>query len=342
MMSFRYLVLATLLALPFSAAHAVKTDTVVLVNGNAVTGEIKSLEFGSLKYSTDSMGTVGIDWEDIVALSSNQALQVEVTSGQRYFGSLQTTGERFHVIVKTASEDIVLSTHDIVRITPIETADKFWQRIDGSFSLGMQTQKSSDVTTSNVAADMSYRTRRYLVGLRLNSSVTDQPDRPVAARQNVGANYQRFLPNRWFTDWFTSWEKNDELGIQSRVSAGGALGRYVIQTNKNQLSLTLGAQAARETFTGELPGETKGEGRIEIRYLRRNLTPESSLRFTTQIYPLLENLSFYRAETDLTWRHEWIEDLFLDLTLGHSYQSDPPVDAEKSDYVFTTSLGYSF
>ena len=342
MTSIRCLALATLLALPFSAAHAVKTDTVVLVNGNAVTGEIKSLEFGSLKYSTDSMGTVGIDWEDIVALSSNQALQVEVTSGQRYFGSLQTTGERFHVLVKTASEDIVLPTHEIVRITPIETAEKFWQRLDGSFSLGMQTQKSTEVTTSNVAADVSYRTRRYLVGLRLNSSVTDQPDVDVSARQNVGTNYQRFLPNRWFTDWFTSWEKNDELGIQNRLSAGGAIGRYVVQTNKNQLSLTLGAQAAREQFTGQDPGETKGEGRIEIRYLRRNLTPESSLRFTTQIYPLLENISDYRAETDLTWRHEFIEDLFLDLTLGHSYQSEPPTDAEKSDYVFTTSLGYSF
>ena len=45
-------------------ARAAKTDVVVLINGNDVTGEIKSLEFGELRYSTDSMGTVSIDWED--------------------------------------------------------------------------------------------------------------------------------------------------------------------------------------------------------------------------------------------------------------------------------------
>ena len=45
------------------AAQAAKTDIVVLINGNDVTGEIKSLEFGELRYSTDSMGTVSIEWE---------------------------------------------------------------------------------------------------------------------------------------------------------------------------------------------------------------------------------------------------------------------------------------
>ena len=63
------------------AAMAAKTDVVILVNGNAVTGEVKSLEFGSLRYSTDSMGTVNIDWEDIVSVTSQQDLQIELADG---------------------------------------------------------------------------------------------------------------------------------------------------------------------------------------------------------------------------------------------------------------------
>jgi hypothetical protein len=77
------------LCLP-NEAQAAKTDVVVLTNGDAVTGEIKSLEFSDLRYSTDSMGTVNIEWEDIVSLTSNQSLQVEVASGTRYFGNLVT------------------------------------------------------------------------------------------------------------------------------------------------------------------------------------------------------------------------------------------------------------
>jgi putative salt-induced outer membrane protein YdiY len=333
------LLLAVMLS---QTGHAAKTDVVVLVNGNAVTGEIKQLEFGSLRYGTDSMGTVEIDWEDIVRITSNQALQIELTDGSRYFGSLLAPAERHTVRIKTASEEVSLPNGEIVRITPIETADKFVQRLEGSFSLGLQAQKSSEVTTSNLAADIGYRSRKFLVGLQLTSTVTDQPSEQTKARQSVQANLQRFRPNRWFTDWFGGWERNDELGIDSRTSAGAALGRYLVQTNRNQFSLTGGLQGARSVYIGDDDSTTKAEGRIEIRYLHRNLAPESNFVFTSKIYPLLEDLSQYRVETDFTLRREFVKDLFFDLTIGHSYISDPPTDASSTDYSITTSLGYSF
>ena len=334
--------LIVLIGLIAGPAYAEKTDLVVLANGNAVTGEIKSLEFGSLRYSTDSMGTVNIDWEDIVSLTSNQNLQVELVNGSRYYGHLTSPNGRFKIRLKTASDAIDFTMTEIIRITPIDTADKFWQRLDGSISFGLQTQKSSEVTTTSLSADVSYRARQYLVGLRLSSNVTDQPNEETKARQTIQTNYQRFLSNRWFSDWFTGWEKNDELGIKSRVSVGGAIGRYIVQTNKNQFSLTAGVQSASETFVGDDESTTNAEGRIEIRYLRRNLVPETSITFTTKIYPLLEDLSSFRAETDLSFRREFVEDLFFEFAVGHSYLSDPPTDAESIDYAITTSLGYSF
>jgi putative salt-induced outer membrane protein YdiY len=332
------------------AANAAKTDVVILVNGNAVTGEVKTLEFGSLRYSTDSMGTVSIDWEDIVSVTSQQDLQIELTDGTRYFGKLFPAEEGHFVRIVTLSHEFVVESSQVVRITPIETSEKFLERLDGSFSFGIQTQKSSEVTTSNLAADVSYRTRKYLFGTRLNSSVTVQTvtnilgreETETKARQSVGFNYQRFRSNRWFTDWFTAWEKNDELGIAARMSAGVALGRYVTQTNKSQLSLAVGAQGSRTNFIGEDESATDGEGRIEIRYLRRRLTPETSFRFTSTIFPLLSDFSQYRAESDLNLRREVFEDFFLELSVGYSYISHPPTDAEKSDYTATTSIGYSF
>jgi hypothetical protein len=334
--------LLLLLVLPLCTVHAAKTDVVVLVNGDDVTGEVKSLEFGTLRYGTDSMGTVRIDWEDVVSVESDQALQVELTDGSRYFGGLVESGKEFRIRIDTASGEFTFPTSAVVRMTPIETAERFVQRLDGSFSLGFQTQKSSSVTTSSVNADVSHRSRRDLVGLRLNSSVTDQPSEPTVARQSLKLNYQRFRPNRWFTDWFTGWERNDELGINARLSLGAAIGRYLVQSNQNLFSLTIGAQAARSSFTGEDDTTTEAEGRIEARYLRRSLVPESSIQLTSIAYPLLEDLSQFRVESDLSFRRELIDDLFLELSIGHSYTSDPPTGAASSDHVVTTSLGYSF
>jgi hypothetical protein len=323
-------------------AYAVKTDIVVLLNGDAVTGEIKALDFGALRYSTDSMGTVGIDWEDIVSITSNQLLEVELTDGTKYYGQLLAPEHESTVRVKTASQEVSLPAEQIVRITPIETSDKFWQRLDGSFSFGYQTQKASDVATSNLAADVSYRTRKYLLGLNLSSAITEQSAEPASARQSIEANYQRFKGNRWFTDWFSRAEKNDELGINGRWSIGGALGRYFVNTNRNQFSVTAGLQSASTSYTGEDENTTDAEGRFEFRYLHRSLVPESSLTFSSKVYPLIEDLSQFRAETDLIFRREFVNDLFWDVTIGHSYVSDPPENGSNSDHTVTTSIGYKF
>jgi len=343
-MNYPFRKFATILLLGFFLAPAMaeKTDVVVLVNGNAVTGEVKSLEFGVLRYSTDSMGTVSIDWEDIVSVSSQHYHQVELPDGTRYYGQLVPTSDPHVVRIVTASDEYVVEASQIVRITPIESNASFVERLEGSFSFGVQTQKASGITTSNLAGDVSYRERKYLLGLRISSAVTDQDVEPTSARQSVSINYQRFRGNRWFTDWFTGAERNDELGIALRTSAGGALGRYAIQTNKNQLSLSAGIQGAWTEFTGNSDRSEDGEGKVEVRYQHRNVSPETSFRITATYYPLLEDFSQYRAESDMSLRREVWEDFFLELSLGYSYLSDPQDGAENSDYTATTSFGYSW
>jgi small nuclear ribonucleoprotein (snRNP)-like protein len=332
------------LACSMPLAHAQKTDTVVLVNGNAVTGEIKALEFGKLRYSTDSMGTVQIDWEDVIAVTSNQSLQVELSDGRRYYGSLRGADDRYRISVALAARtgSVELATDDIVRITPIETGDSFLEQLEGSVSFGLNTNKGSEVTTLNFDTDMRYRTLRYLVGLTARSTITDQPSEETNASHRISGNYQNFRPNRWFTDWFSSWERNDATGIDSRVSLGGALGRYIVQTNLDQFSLLAGVQGTRESRFGETDSKDNAEGRIQVRYLHRNLEPDTSLTFTADVYPLLKDLEQFRSQANLSFRREFIDDLYLDLSIYHTYESESSEGAELTDYGVTTSLGYSF
>lgn len=321
---------------------AARTDVALLVNGNAITGEIESYEFGSLEYGTDSMGTVNIDWEDIVGITSKQTLQVEVSNGTRFLGNLEAAEERFHINVITDHGPVELSMNRIVRITPIDVSDKFVKRLEGGISLGLNSQSGSGVTIFDASADVRYRTELYLVGLTLNSSITDQPSEETQSNHSARLNYQRFRPNRWFTDWFSSWERNDQLGIDSRLSIGAGLGQYLVQTNRNQFSLMAGAQATRTEFTGQDPGDTVGEGRFQVRYLHRNLKPETNITFTTNIFPILDDFDNYRAETSLILDRELISDLDFRIDVFYKYQSEAPTDGEKTDTGVITSLVYSW
>ena len=44
-------------------AAAQRTDVVELRNGDEITGEIKELARGKLKFKTDDMGTIYVEWE---------------------------------------------------------------------------------------------------------------------------------------------------------------------------------------------------------------------------------------------------------------------------------------
>jgi hypothetical protein len=331
------------------AAQAAKTDVVRLLNGDDVTGEVKSLEFGKLRYSTDSMGTVSVEWEEVVALTSDQALQVEVTSGARYFGNLVPASEGGMVAIAVGGNVRELEILEVVRITPIETDEKIWQRMEGSVKFGFDSDKASAVTSSYLNANVRYRARTFLIGLDINSSITDQPGAETTENRSIGMNYQRFLRNRWFSDWTTSIERNDAQGIDQRLTVGGGIGKYLVQSNTNQFSLLAGLNATRESFAGTDPDATNAEGKIQIKYLRRRNEPSTDITFTMDIFPLLEDLSTFRSNSNLSLRKEIIDDLFFDLTFFYNYISNPPlisetppVFAEKDDYGVVTSIGYSF
>ena len=97
-----------------SAAKAQKTDSVWIRNGDRITGEVKSLSRALLKYSTDDLGTIYIEWDKFVWIISKATFEVQVNSGQKYYGSLGKASNGWVAIGLDT-----LSLFQIVAITPI-------------------------------------------------------------------------------------------------------------------------------------------------------------------------------------------------------------------------------
>ncbi len=82
----RYLTLVLLL---FAGLTYADTDVVIFKNGDHLTGEVKSLERGRLRFKTEATDTIGIEWDEVAYLSSDQNIQVETILGTRYLGHLR-------------------------------------------------------------------------------------------------------------------------------------------------------------------------------------------------------------------------------------------------------------
>ncbi|HEU4859245.1 MAG TPA: hypothetical protein VFT15_05380, partial [Chitinophagaceae bacterium] len=160
---------------------AQKTDTVLLRNGNIVTGEIKNMKFAKLSYDVDGPGTISIKWEHIVKISSNKTFQVTMQNGDVLITRLDSV---FFEQPNITLDRII----EIVRIN-----DRFIQRLDGSINLGFNYAKSNSDLQFNFNSSITYRKPKAELNFKLNSVITDNATDSMSKKQDATFDFYRKL-----------------------------------------------------------------------------------------------------------------------------------------------------
>ena len=101
-------VILFLVILPGSAL-AQKTDSVTVLNGDRMLGEIKGLQRGQLEFKTDAMGTVYVKWPKVVTVKTDKTFEIQLDDGRVLFGSL-IPGSQDSVVIKTDSQSVSVAT----------------------------------------------------------------------------------------------------------------------------------------------------------------------------------------------------------------------------------------
>jgi hypothetical protein len=324
-------------------ALADKTDIIELDNGDRLTGEIKRLDRGQLSLSTTGLGTVSIEWQHIVRVTSKELYIVELEDGSRIDGKLDPTPDGSQLVVSYRGELRVVPMADVIWIDPLKVDGGRLERWDGSVSAGFDATKAN--STSSLSAAASARRRAEDFRLDLDGSVYTrfQDGNEDSIRANAGAVYRGLLPRRWFWAGVGTLERNDELGIDLRTLGGFGAGRYLLQTGRSLWSATAGLAAVNEQRAGDESAEWNVESFLStaFEYFTYD-SPKTGLTTTLTVYPSLTDGGRVRGNLDITLRRELISDLFFDLSFYGSLDSQPPEAGEKTDYGIVTGLGYSF
>ncbi len=100
--------LAGAILLVTNVVSAQKIAEVVLWNGNHITGEVKSLQQGKLKFTTDHAGTIYIEWEFVNSVTSTNFFEVENQLGDHYYGMIAPGPEDKKLTVIGPTETVFL------------------------------------------------------------------------------------------------------------------------------------------------------------------------------------------------------------------------------------------
>lgn len=337
------LVLSSVLSAPFTHAEdRDKTDVITLNNGDRITGEIVSLEYGILRLKTSNMGTLSIEWPAVGAIQTRYAFHIERIGGARYFGRIESAIPDAALTIIDARQPAAIPLSEITRLSQVDAG--FWGRLDGSFSLGYNFTKSSSISITSLALSAEYRGHTVHSSLSAGALSTKSPETGTSDRDQI-ASTTRFLRPRgrlWLA--LGSLERNEELGIEGRVQLGGAIGKRFVQRSDTELTGFAGLAFNQEWATGSEGGQQSLEAVIGSEWrIFRFATPETALNASLLVYPSITESGRYRAEFNSTLSREIVDDLTLDLTLYGSYDSEPPdQNVSTNDYGIVTSLGYKF
>ena len=324
-------------------AWADKSDVVILKNGDKLTGEIEKLEAGLLEFSTDTMGTVHIEWRFIAQVISSTSQVVETIDGRRLLGSLKKPESGDAIIISSARGPVSVDPEQAVAVWPV--AATLVDRMDLDLGLGIDYAKATDITDLNLSSDFHLLTTDRLTEASLRIDVTRQrgDDEDEQKRTEIRVSHQYLLAKQRFRAYFAGAEGNEALGVDLRLYAGAGLGKYFVKTNNRWLTLAAGLVATQENPEQE-NSETniEGVGNVRFRYFRY-ADPERNFDTSLSVYPSLTNSGRWRADLRSTFKLEFIDDLYWSLEAYATHDSDPLTEgAETTDYGITSAVGYSF
>ena len=319
-----------------------KSDVVILRNGDHISGDIVSLEFGILTLKTDNMSTLGIEWPAVLSMASKFEFAVERNDGTKYHGVITTSPDGADLIVGSEPDATVIPLADVERISRF--SPRFWDRINGALSLGFSYTKSSSIEVSNVNFNANYRSTAVDGSVAYSSNTTKDSSGKTTDRELLSGGMMFLQQSRNFWGLLASLERDQSLGIDGRLTAGAAVGRRFVQSTYTELTGIAGLVATQEWIVNNPESRSGVEAVVGGTWqVYKFIEPKTRLDTSLYVFPSLTESGRYRATGSLSLTHKFPHDITLGLTGFLSYDNRPPEPtAEKSDYGLTLNVGYSF
>jgi hypothetical protein len=318
-----------------------RVDVVVMRNGDTLTCEIKELLRGQLRVKTDGMSTVFLDWDKVVRVTTTRPQEVQLSSGKIFYGPLEPAPEDGRLLVATSTGPVELELKEVVQLLPLRST--FWNRIDGSLSLGASYTQANKLLQLTPSLSAAYRARGYAVGVDFASTLTRQEGRADTDYVNAALRYSRNFTERWFTFGQASAQRNTALGLDLRAELAGGVGRFLTATNHSLFFLGAGLAGNREH-----PLEGDSASSLEAVFVTRwqlfsYSFPKTNLTFAFYLYPSLTESGRVRGDCNLSLKREVWRDFTFGVQFYDSFDNRPVVTgAAKNDWGATLSLGWVF
>jgi putative salt-induced outer membrane protein len=332
-------------------AYATFADTIVLKNGDHLTGTIESSDAKEITFKTDYAGET----------STDKALYVVKTDKATVNGTLTAADSNVTVHTANAGDVTVpLSNVAIIRSPDQQQAYEnslhpgFFEAWKGGANLGFALARgNSDTTNLAVGFNADRKTNSDETKMYLSSiyTTTGTPISATTANEITGGiRYDRNINHTLFGFVSGDFAHNQLQDLDIQQIYTGGLGAHLINHPNTTLDVLAGGNYTRETYSGattaggpstnvqrNLAAVTLGED------FMKKFGSTSTLNEHFYFYPDISETGEYRFSLDTGWVTQIKKWLGWQITISDRYITNPPIIGTKdNDVVLSTGLNFSF
>jgi putative salt-induced outer membrane protein YdiY len=323
------------------ACASALADTVVLRNGDRISGAIAGLDGARLVIRTEYAGEVKIDLKSIDNFTSDSEVTTILKSETRLFGQISGDGETVQIFPVSGGPTRTVPTLDLISIEQGRMAEETL-RLSGRINLGASSSSgNSNVTRLNLDAELVARRRanRFTLGGRGNHA--SDGDRDTESNATAYFKYDRFITQRWYAYGSTTFEYDPFRDIKLRSTLGVGSGYQVIESLRTNLAVESGLDYVHTDFY-DAPDEQFPAARLALRFDMWLIEGRMQFFNVSEAYASLQQLeqSFIRTQTGLRFP---LQDRFLaQAQLNYDWDGNPQPGRDAVDQTIVFSLGYKW
>jgi len=356
-----------------------RADSIVLKNGDRITGTVTQLVAGKLTLTTSYAGALTITWNDVTELKLDKPLLLPLedrVGGKKLeIMGIERTADGFSVTTSSGPEPVASAKLPTLRTAVAQQAYEAtlhpnWAHgwagtANVSFAV---SSGNSEVASVGTGMNFARPTRTDKTSLYYNTIYSHDGilNATTADATNSGARYDHNLNKKIFAFTTLDFQVDALQHLNLRTVAGGGIGYHAIAVPRQQLDLLAGMVYTHESYsaftdttttsttttgnttttvttTSTVPAEINTFAALDLgEQFTRKLGKASSFTEQAYVFPDLNDTSQFRFTVNSTLSTKINNFLSWQTTVSDIYVTNPPAGTRDNDLVLTTGLGVSF
>ena len=320
-----------------------QSDSLILVNGDVIIGELKDMNKGVATIETDySDDDFTIEWDGIKEIYTVSSFMITLSDGTRLHGKVESDGDNKLKLLLEDGESKVIELDELVFLKSVDNG--FWDQVYANVDIGLDLTKANNLTTFSTRSALGYLAQKWSIDMTFNTLLSKQDSTTDIKRTDASMTYKYYLPRDWYIPIAGTYLSNTEQRLDARWNGLLGIGKYIVHTNRVYWGVGVGASFNNETYSpiGEdITHTSSWEGYFGTEL---NMFDIGDLNLLTNVraFPSITEAGRWRVDFNFDAKYDLPMDFYIKLGYSLNYDNHPVVGASDLDYVLHTGFGWEW